>query len=315
MMLKRTNRHRMIIMSLFLFTILVVDVLALISTIYVNVQLDDFAMPDYVLNGKIIIEVILLGTMFFWIKNDRFKLTKDFVKYSLVFIIFLLSTFVVTMYLYKYTQLLESLDIVKNKILLGNPSLIFEYTRINYTLVQYLVNVYQGLTSEVVLFFQLMILMFIFSGCKDLEVENGPIVEYDPFMYKKNKPLYYVLLAAAIFASLSLFDITFEKNYQGYGIMIGLFVFYLAILSAVISFKINRMQFGTATKSLFVAYNKQLIIFGIAMIVMLLIMLVFVIIDIRLGVANYRLYSIIISIAGASYLVFDTFNTLSYENK
>src|SRR6056297_3201731 len=98
MMLKRTNRHRMIIMSLFLFTILVVDVLALISTIYVNVQLDDFAMPDYVLNGKIIIELVLLGTMVVWIKNDRFKLTKDFVKYSLVFIIFLLSTFVVTMY-------------------------------------------------------------------------------------------------------------------------------------------------------------------------------------------------------------------------
>jgi hypothetical protein len=112
-----------------------------------------------------------------------------------------------------------------------------------------------------------------------------------------------------------LFDITFEKNYQGYGIMIGLIVFYLAILSAVISFKINKMQYGTATKSLFVAYNKQLIVSGITMIVLLLIMLVFVIIDIRLGTANYRLYSIIVSIAGAGYLVFDTFNTLSYENK
>lgn len=314
-MLDRVNRHKVVVIMIFLITVFIVDVLGLISTIYMNVQLDSFIMPDFILYGKILIELILIVVLARWIKNQRFQLTMAFVTYSFVFIIFLLSVQSITLYLYKYTKLLESLDIVQNKILLGNPDLVFDFSRQNYTLLKYLTGVYQGITSEIVLFFELMAMMILFNNAKTLTVQENDFVEYDAFMYKKNRPLYYIGIAILVFVSLSLFSLTFEHSYQGVGVIIGFIAFYLSAISATLSFKINRMQFGTATKGLFVAYHKQLIIYGFISAGLVLMMLYFNIVDIRLGFSSYRLITLVLALGGLGYLIYDTFHTLSYENK
>ena len=314
-MLDRVNRHKVVVIMIFLITVFIVDVLGLISTIYMNVQLDSFIMPDFILYGKILIELILIVVLARWIKNQRFQLTMAFVTYSFVFIIFLLSVQSITLYLYKYTKLLESLDIVQNKILLGNPDLVFDFSRQNYTLLKYLTGVYQGITSEIVLFFELMAMMILFNNAKTLTVQENDFVEYDAFMYKKNRPLYYIGIAILVFVSLSLFSLTFEHGYQGVGVIIGFIAFYLSAISATLSFKINRMQFGTATKGLFVAYHKQLIIYGFISAGLVLMMLYFNIVDIRLGFSSYRLITLVLALGGLGYLIYDTFHTLSYENK
>ena len=314
-MLDRVNRHKVVVIMIFLITVFIVDVLGLISTIYMNVKLDSFIMPDFMLYGKILIELILIVVLASWIQNPRFNLTKAFISYSFVFIIFLLSVQSITLYLYKYTKLLESLDIVQNKILLGNPDLVFDYSRQNYTLLKYLTGVYQGITSEIVLFFELMAVMILFNHAKTLSVQENDFVEYDAFMYKKNRPLYYIGIAILVFVSLSLFSLTFEHSYQAVGVIVGFIAFYLSVVSAIVSFKINRMQFGTATKALFVAYHRQLIIYGFISAGLMLLMIYFNIVDLRLGFSSYRLITLVIALLGLGYLIYDTFHTLSYENK
>lgn len=314
-MLDKVNRHKVVVIMIFLITVLIVDVLGVISTVYMNVKLDAYTMPDFVLYGKVLIELILIVVLARWIKNSRFRLTKTFVLNAFVFIIFLLSVQSITLYLYKYTKLLESLDIVQNKILLGNPDLVFDFSRQNYKLLKYLTGVYQGITSEIVIFFELMAVMILFNNARTLVVEQNEIVEYDPFMYKKYRPLYYIGLSILIFVSLSLFTITYEHSYQGVGVIIGFITFYLSVVSAILAFKINRMQFGTATKALFVAYHRQLIIFGFISVLLVLLMLYFNIVDIQLGYSSYRLFSLIAALATLGYLIFDIFHTLSYENK
>lgn len=314
-MLDRINKHKVTVITIFLITVLIVDVFGAISTIYMNVRLDTFTLPEFVLYGKILIELILIAVLIRWTQNSRFKLTKEFVMYAFIFIIFLLSVQAITMYLYKYTKLLESLDIVENKILLGNPDLVFDYSRQNYALLKYLTGVYQGITSEIVNFFELMIMMILMNSAKNLVVEKNEFVEYDAFMYKRLRPLYYIGLSVLIFVSLSLFSLTYEHSYQGIGVIIGFIAFYLSVISAVLSFKINQMQYGTATKALFVAYHRQLKIYGIISAVLVLMMLYFTFVDMQLGASSFRVIVLIGALGALGYLIYDVYHTLSYENK
>ena len=192
-MISQTNRNRLILIAVISGFIVLFDIFTIISNIYVAPVLEGYGLPDIFIYLKLAIFLTIFIVVLSWLNKRKPSLSKDTLKILIVMGVSVLILYFISVYLYKYILILDTADIIKDRILNGNPATYLDFSGINYRTLMYILTIYGGFNSELILFFEGMLLFMLLNTVNQLEIDVEPLHQYDTFMYEAI-PLYLPIL-------------------------------------------------------------------------------------------------------------------------
>ncbi len=270
-MIQTTNRSRMVTIAIITGIILVFDLFTIITNIYVAPILEGYGLPDILIYLKTTIFLLLFILVMVWLKQREPKLTKTTFKLLMVVGLLMIAAYFLALYLYKYMLILDTADIIKRRILLGNPDLYLDFSGLNYRTLMNVLTIFGGFNSELILFAETMaFLMCVYSVDKMIEMEEKKHV-YDSFMF--DVALFPIIFIWVILAFLSINILSSRFDLLG-SLEIGLAVAgFTAVAAAVIpSFKIYRNRDNECTQSFFISTYRLILIVSIFSMILYLIL-------------------------------------------
>lgn len=313
-MIHVNNRSRMVVIAIITGIILAFDIFTIITNIYVAPILEGFGLPDILIYLKTAIFLLLFVLVLVWLKQKEPKLTKNTFKLLMVVGILMIGAYFLALYLYKYMLILDTADIIKRRILLGNPDLYLDFSGLNYRTLMNVLTIFGGFNSELILFAEaLAFLMCVYSVDQMVLVEEKTHI-YDTFMF--DVVLFPLVSIWVILSFLSINILNFRFDMPG-SLEIGLAVAgFAAIASAVIpSFKIYRNRDNECTQSFFISTYRLLLIIAIFSIVIYLALTILNVTFVSLNRGTYRLISSFLTLIVSIIVLFRVQKILSLENK
>lgn len=313
-MIHVNNRSRMVVIAIITGIILAFDIFTIITNIYVAPILEGFGLPDILIYLKTAIFLLLFVLVLVWLKQKEPKLTKNTFKLLMVVGILMIGAYFLALYLYKYMLILDTADIIKRRILLGNPDLYLDFSGLNYRTLMNVLTIFGGFNSELILFAEaLAFLMCVYSVDQMVLVEEKTHI-YDTFMF--DVVLFPLVSIWVILSFLSINILNFRFDMPG-SLEIGLAVAgFAAIASAVIpSFKIYRNRDNECTQSFFISTYRLLLIIAIFSIVIYLALTILNVTFVSLNRGTYRLISSFLTLIVSIIVLFRVHKILSLENK
>lgn len=183
-MISQTNRNRLILIAVISGFIVLFDIFTIISNIYVAPVLEGYGLPDIFIYLKLAIFLTIFLTAFSWPNKRKPTLSKDTLKILIVMGVSILIIYFISVYLYKYILIMDTRDIIRDRILNGNPATYLDFSGINYRTLMYILTIFGGFNSELVLFFEGMLLFMLLNSVNELEIDAEPLHQYDTFMYE-----------------------------------------------------------------------------------------------------------------------------------
>jgi hypothetical protein len=313
-MIQTTNRSRMVTIAIITGIILVFDLFTIITNIYVAPILEGYGLPDILIYLKTTIFLLLFILVMVWLKQREPKLTKTTFKLLMVVGLLMIAAYFLALYLYKYMLILDTADIIKRRILLGNPDLYLDFSGLNYRTLMNVLTIFGGFNSELILFAETMaFLMWVDSVDKMIEMDEKKHV-YDSFMF--DVALFPIIFIWVILAFLSINILNSRFDLLG-SLEIGLAVAgFTAVAAAVIpSFKIYRNRDNECTQSFFISTYRLILIVSIVSMILYLILFGLNISFISLGRGTYRMVSSLLALIFSVIVFFRVKKILSLENK
>jgi len=313
-MIQTTNRSRMVTIAIITGIILVFDLFTIITNIYVAPILEGYGLPDILIYLKTTIFLLLFILVMVWLKQREPKLTKTTFKLLMVVGLLMIAAYFLALYLYKYMLILDTADIIKRRILLGNPDLYLDFSGLNYRTLMNVLTIFGGFNSELILFAETMaFLMCVYSVDKMSEMEEKKHV-YDSFMF--DVALFPIIFIWVILAFLSINILSSRFDLLG-SLEIGLAVAgFTAVAAAVIpSFKIYRNRDNECTQSFFISTYRLILIVSIFSMILYLILFGLNVSFISLGRGTYRMVSSLLALIFSVIVFFRVKKILSLENK
>lgn len=313
-MIQTTNRSRMVTIAIITGIILVFDLFTIITNIYVAPILEGYGLPDILIYLKTTIFLLLFILVMVWLKQREPKLTKTTFKLLMVVGLLMIAAYFLALYLYKYMLILDTADIIKRRILLGNPDLYLDFSGLNYRTLMNVLTIFGGFNSELILFAETMaFLMCVYSVDKMIEMDEKKHV-YDSFMF--DVALFPIIFIWVILAFLSINILSSRFDLLG-SLEIGLAVAgFTAVAAAVIpSFKIYRNRDNECTQSFFISTYRLILIVSIFSMILYLILFGLNVSFISLGRGTYRMVSSLLALIFSMIVFFRVKKILSLENK
>ena len=232
-MISRDEKQRITTLLIFIGLIFILDILVVVSNIYVAPVLDGIGLPSIVLYVKTIYFGCLFLVLLYWTNKKSSHLTIDTLRLLLFLGLFIIIFYFISLFIYKFTLLDSTLEIIEEKILGGNPALALDFSRINRETLTYVITIFSGFNSEFFLLIQTLIMVFFYMKSKEYStIEDNTIVS-DNFMFDK---WLFPLFSLALFLSLGTANVL-SLSYDFLGSIengISLFAF-LATLGGLIS--------------------------------------------------------------------------------
>lgn len=313
-MIQTTNRSRMVMIAIITGIILVFDLFTIITNIYVAPILEGYGLPDILIYLKTIIFLLLFILVMVWLKQREPRLTKTTLKLLMVVGLMMIAAYFLALYLYKYMLILDTADIIKRRILLGNPDLYLDFSGLNYRTLMNVLTIFGGFNSELILFAETIVfLMCVYSVDKMLEIEEKKHV-YDTFMF--DVALFPIIFVWVILAFLSINILSSRFDLLG-SFEIGLAVAgFTAVSAAVIpSYKIYRNRDNECTQSFFISTYRLILIVSIISTILYLVLFGLNVSFISLGRGTYRMISSLLALVFSVIVFFRVKKILSLENK
>jgi len=313
-MLDRANKNKIIVFASIVGGILVFDLFTVISNIFVAPLLDGYGIPDILIYLKTAVFLFLFIILFVWIKNENFKLTKTSLKIFSIVALALIIAYFLSLYMYKYVLILETTQIIKTNILNGNPSLVYEFSRINYKTLSYVQMIFAGFNSELIIFAEAMVLQLIVTSIEKYVVTDEPTHVYDPFLFDgKLFPLFFILTIAA-FGSLNIFLLRYDML-GALEMAIGIAGFAVVFPALFPSMHIYKTRNGECTKSYFTGTYTLLLVLSILAILFFTALFGLNVMFITSGRGTYRIISSFIALVLSVIIVIRVQKIISLENK
>jgi hypothetical protein len=247
-MLSRTSKGMMITLTFIIGTIFIFDLFTIIVGLFVSPILDGYGLPDIFIYMKASVFLIIFVMLFFWMQNKNFNITKSNLKILLTIAFILIVVYFMSLYVYKYSLLLDTASIIKNKILEGNASLALNFSMINYRTLDYINTIYGGFNSEFVLFFEALAIQMVLVKMEKLEIVTEEVHKYDRFMYDNILFYIFFILSITSFVSINIFKYRFD-TLGSVEVGIGIIGFILATAGLIPAFNISRNKKFSSTKS------------------------------------------------------------------
>jgi len=207
-MISRNNETKMRYLMYTIGAILFLDIMVIITNLYIAPILDGFGLPDILIYLKTLTFLILFVVISTWVKDDGFSLSKSTLRLLLWLGFSVLCTYFFSVYMYKYYLIVDVQNIIKNQILGGNPALVFDLSRINLQQLTYITTIFSGFNSEIMLFVQAMVLQALIIGTKSFDILDEPDTMYDTFMF--DSKMFYISMLHVVFAFLTINLLTFR---------------------------------------------------------------------------------------------------------
>lgn len=314
-MLVRSNQK---LINFILFTsiaILACDIFTVITNIYIAPYLDGYGLPDLLIYIKSIVFIAIITIILLWKKRENYHLAKSTLN------LFVLMSFAITffyffsLYMYKYVILLDVNEIIRTKILEGNPALVFTFTAENYVKLKYITTIYGGFNSELWLVIELLFLQFSVMKVKALPVEAEDKVKYDNFLFDHVLFPLAILFVIGSFMSINIFQDKYDFL-ESVMMVIGIAGFILAIPSITSSLKIYRLKNTPVTKTDFVSWYRLLIIVSAIGIILFSVLFgLNIYLFVAQSIFTYRILTTLITLILAGVILLRSLKVMSLENK
>jgi hypothetical protein len=313
-MIHANNRSRMVMFAIIAGIIVVFDLFTIITNIYVAPILEGYGLPDILIYLKTAIFLLLFIMVMIWLKQKEPKLTKTTFKLLMVVGILMIGAYFLALYLYKYMLILDTADIIKRRILLGNPDLYLDFSGLNYRTLMNVLTIFGGFNSELILFAEAIAFLMCVYAVDKMDVVEEKTHVYDSFMF--DVVLFPLVSIWVILSFLSINILNFRFDILG-SLEIGLAVAgFAAIGSAVIpSFKIYRNRDNECTRSFFISTYRLLFIIAIFSIIIYLALTILNFTFISMNRGTYRFVSSLFTFILSIFILYRTFRILSLENK
>lgn len=306
------------IMSLIFFVVLfsfIMDVIAIITNVYISPSLEKVSFAEVLIYFKATISLIMLILLAYWRRSKYFKLAIQVVQMFLISLFVVLIFYFLYLYIYKFFLLEETISIIKDRILNGNPALAFEYSRENLRTLNYIFAIYISTNSELMLFFQALFMTLVIYKSKDLIHVHEDEHHYDEFLFSHvDLPASLVVLILS-FLSLRILEVQYDVSdlleliisIAGFVFAIPLFISTLRI--ALIS------DTQTCTKTFFRTHHTTTMLSALAVCAISITLFIYHISSIPIAGFNYRIVTTIAGAIVSIYLIIRSRYVLSLENK
>lgn len=314
-MLVRNNQK---LINFILYTsiaILICDIFTVITNIYIAPYLDGYGLPDLLIYIKGIVFIAIIVIILVWKKKENYHLTKSTLNLFVIMSFAITFFYFFSLYMYKYVILLDVNEIIRTKILEGNPALVFTFTAENYVKLKYITTIYGGFNSELWLVVELLFLQFSLIKVKALPVEAEDKVKYDNFLFDHILFPLSILFVIGAFMSINIFQDKYDAI-ESVMMIIGIAGFMFAIPSISASLKIFRQKNSLVTKTDFISWYRLLILvslFGVIVFTILFGLNIYLFVV--QNILTYRILTTLVTVVIAGIILVRSLHVMSLENK
>ncbi len=313
-MLSRINKGKLLVIAIMAGIILIFDILTIITNIYIAPILEGFGLPDILIYMKASVFLLLFVVLIIWLKNKDFKLTRSNLKVIAYIGFAMIAAYFLSLFMYKYVLLLDTADIIKDRILNGNPALIYDLSAINYKTLTYITTIFSGFNSEIILFAEALIFQLCIFSIGKMEIVDEPNHAYDPFLFDNLVfPLFSALIISS-FLSINLFLFRFDLL-GSIEMAVAIIGFTVVLPGLIPSFTLYRTRHQDCTRSFFTSTYKLLLIISIIGVVIFAVLFGVNVVFITLGRGSYRVSTALLSFILSVVLFVRTKKVLALENK
>ena len=313
-MLSRINKGKLLVIAIMAGIILIFDILTIITNIYIAPILEGFGLPDILIYMKASVFLLLFVVLIIWLKNKDFKLTRSNLKVIAYIAFAMIAAYFLSLFMYKYVLLLDTADIIKDRILNGNPALIYDLSAINYKTLTYITTIFSGFNSEIILFAEALIFQLCIFSIGKMEIVDEPNHAYDPFLFDNLVfPLFSALIISS-FLSINLFLFRFDLL-GSIEMAVAIIGFTVVLPGLIPSFTLYRTRHQDCTRSFFTSTYKLLLIISIIGVVIFAVLFGVNVVFITLGRGSYRVSTALLSFILSVVLFVRTKKVLALENK
>jgi len=284
--------------------IIFIEIINFIMNLYVNVNDTlGYNVVDIIYIVKFISIVSLFIPLFRWTQDKDNELLKDQVVVHTKFVFVISIFYFLIIYLFKYSIVLDVMDILRNKMIEGNPALLLNFSVYSYNTLKYVKGVFQGFNSELILMVELLFITWNLRNVMTLNTNDEEEVSYDSFLYNKDLKYFSLALVVTSFLSINLFEFVFDAT-GALMFFVSFFLFTISIPLHYFVFRIGNSQRKKSTRSSFETFHKITFILGIITIVGFVINLGINLYTRDLGIGTYRIFSTIISLGLGIYVTY-----------
>lgn len=313
-MIDRNNKNQMVVFAFVTGAILIFDILTIIINAFMVPYLDGFGLPDILIYIKTGVFLCIFVIIISWLVSDRVKISKDNLKSIMYVGLVTIIAYFFSLFMYKYILLLDTATIIKEHVLNGNPSLIYDFSVRNFKALTYITKIYGGLNSELVLFAEAMVFQVVCIQFGDVKVEEEPKHVYDAFLFDKILLPVYVAIVISAFLSLNLFVMLYDF-YSAIQMAIGLTAFAFAIPGLVTSVRFFNTKDHSITRSEFLGRYQMIRTISTLEIVLFSFIAIFEFMNFFLERTSYRMIPAILALALSIFALIRVNKSIALENK
>ncbi len=313
-MIEKSNIKKVKLLILLISIITIFDIFTIITNIYVAQDLEGYGFPDILIYLKTAIFIFVLTILVLWAVNKNYNISKTNLKIIMYLAFITIIGYFFSLFMYKYVLLLYTADIIKNKILYGNPALIYNFSTKNYKTLSYILQIFSGFNSEIILFIEALFVQNAIMKLDTFSIKNEKEYTYDPFMFDKALLWLFGLLVTLSFLSINIFQFSYNLR-EAFEMAIALGGFVIAIPGLVTAIGLNSIENHTCTKTRFISSHRLLIIISIITSILFALLSIFLLEDLHNGLGTYRLYTSLGSVLVSIIIIFRVYRTMSLENK
>lgn len=312
-MLTQEHNNKFKYITTFVSVILVLDIITIISNLYVSTSLDQFGLPDILIIIKALYFSILLIILVLW-NTQKINIPKHVLKVLIGIAFTYVMVYFLSLYLYKYFLLYDTSYIIRYRILEGNPALALDYSVTNYKTLSYVVSIFGGANSELILLLQICALQFALNQVSHVELPTETEYEYDDFLFPKSLLISISLLTFFSFISINVFTFTYNI-FSLIEVGIALSAFILTIPVLILTGQLQNRKSTHVTKALFLGNHIFILVSGIILSLLFAVLFGLNIYFIIMNIGTYRVGTALISLILALFILFKSKQIISLENK
>ncbi len=272
------------------------------NLIYVTIMVErpeGIFLSDILLWIHLLFVLVSYGYILRFQRHKTMSFVVSIYKRWLVVFLMLHIVYFISVYLQSYLLIDETLIIIRDKILRGNPALILNFSNLNYTTLSYVVSLLQSVNSPlIILFMSLWTMRFYYTanGSSFVFVEEET-KRYDDFLYSMFIPLFWFVLMIASFLSINLLTLnyTFVESIE-------MFISIVLFMMSFVGFSVSMMWYQTKNKTVKPSHMTHLhhYLFK-SLFPMTILILGLGLYHILTGYMTYRIYSV--GVSGVSVLL------------
>lgn len=212
-MLSKNSKGFFILSTIITGFIAAFDLAVIVILLEATPVMEGYALSEALIFVKFIIFFTLFIMQLIFLLRPHSALNKHKLNMLLITAFSVTITYVIAMYVNKFTLIVDVAAILRNHIITGNPSLALSYSIMGYQKLLYIIVLYFGVASELILFIQILLLIYLIYKARRLETLIEETHTYDHFVFERR--FYYFALPMTILMVMSLDIFTFQYDLSG----------------------------------------------------------------------------------------------------